>query len=224
VSAATDFNDLAQLASLDEVRHQVHQAAATFQSVEAIEAVEVTEPPSWPEPILPGTLRTPAIPCDVLPTWMGAMAQAVSESTQTPPALAVMSCLAVLATVLHRRFEVAPFGDDYTEPLALWTLSATPSGTRKSAVLNAMLGPLVHWEELLRDRMRSAIIRTSATRAVAKKRIERLLQDAAKAKDESEREGIRNEIAREETDMPDEARATAGLARGARRAHGGALG
>lgn len=204
MSAATDFNDLAQLASLDEVRHQVHQAAATFQPVEAIKA---TEPPSWPEPILPGTLRTPAIPCDVLPTWMGAMAQAVSESTQTPPALAVMSCLAVLATVLHRRFEVAPFGDDYTEPLALWTLSATPSGTRKSAVLNAMLGPLVHWEEQLRDRMRSTIVRIAATRAVAKKRIERLLQDAAKAKDESEREGIRNEIAREETDMPDEARA-----------------
>ncbi len=110
------------------------------------------------------------------------MAQAVSNATQTPPALAVMSCLAVVATVLQRRFEVAPYGDDYTEPLSLWTVTASPSGTRKSAVITAKLGPLVRWEKLLRDRMRPEIARVNATRAVARKRVERLLQDAAKAK------------------------------------------
>ena len=192
---ATDFNDLAAMASIEEVQRQVEQA------------VPAIEPPSWPDPILPGTLRTPQIPPEVLPSWLADMARAVSESTQTPPALAVMSALAVLATVLHRRFEVAPFGDSYTEPLALWTLSASPSGTRKSAVLNAMLGPLVHWEKLLRDRMRSDIAKANATRAVAKKRIERLLQDAAKAKEPSEREAIRAEVEREETEMPEEIRA-----------------
>ena len=179
---ATDFNDLAAMASIDEVERQIAQA------------VPAVEPPVWPDPILPGTLRTPPIPPDVLPSWLGDMARAVSESTQTPPALAVMSALAVLATVLQRRFEVAPFGDSYTEPLALWTLSAAASGTRKSAVLNAMLGPLLHWEKLLRDRMRGDIAKVNATRAVAKKRIERLLQDAAKAKEPSEREAIRAEV------------------------------
>jgi replicative DNA helicase len=193
--AATDFNDLAAAVSLDEVRRQVEQAVPTVT------------PPEWPDPILPGTTRTPPIPADVLPTWMGDMAQAVSNATQTPPALAVMSCLAVLATVLQRRFEVAPYGDDYTEPLSLWTVTASPSGTRKSAVITAMLGPLVRWEKLLRDRMRPEIARVNATRAVAKKRIERLLQDAAKAKDGTERETIRAEIEREETDMPEEIRA-----------------
>jgi replicative DNA helicase len=152
-------------------------------------------------------MRTPAISADALPGWLGDMAGAVADSTQTPPALAVMCCLGVLATVLQRRYEVAPFGDSYTEPLALWTLSASPSGTRKSAVLNAMLSPLVHWEKLLRDRMRSEIARVNAARAVAKKRIERLLQDAAKAKDASEREAVRAEIQREEEQMPDELRA-----------------
>jgi len=192
---ATDFNDLAAMASIDEVERQIAQA------------VPAVEPPVWPDPILPGTLRTPPIPPDVLPSWLGDMARAVSESTQTPPALAVMSALAVLATVLQRRFEVAPFGDSYTEPLALWTLSAAASGTRKSAVLNAMLGPLLHWEKLLRDRMRGDIAKVNATRAVAKKRIERLLQDAAKAKEPSEREAIRAEVEREETEMPEEIRA-----------------
>ena len=101
-------------------------------------------PPEWPDPILPGQVKTPDIPADVLPDWMAAMAAAVSASTQTPTALAVMTCLSVVATVLQRRFEVAPFGDDYTEPLSLWTLSASPSGTRKSAVLSVMLSPLVY--------------------------------------------------------------------------------
>jgi putative DNA primase/helicase len=194
VTGASDFNDLANVASLDEVRKQLKHAEPTVPA------------PEWPDPILPGTLRTPAISPDILPAWMGAMARAVSDSTQTPPALAVMSSLAVLATVLQRRFEVAPFGDSYTEPLALWTLSASPSGTRKSAVLNAMLGPLVHWEKLLRDRMRGEIAKANAARAVAKKRIERLLQDAAKAKDGAEREALRAEIQREEECMPDEMR------------------
>jgi replicative DNA helicase len=164
-------------------------------------------PPEWPDPILPGMLRTPQIPPALLPTWLGDMAHALAEATQTPPALAVMSGLAVLATVLQRRFEVAPYGDGYTEPLALWTLSASPSGTRKSAVLGAMLGPLVYWEKLLRDRMRGDIAKANAQRAVAKKRIERLQQDGAKAKDASERAAITAEIEREETDMPEEIRA-----------------
>ena len=195
MNAPTDFNDLAAMASIEEVQRQVDQA------------VPAVEPPSWPEPSLPGTLRTPQIPPDVLPSWLADMARAVSASTQTPPALAVMCGLAVLATVLHRRFEVSPFGDSYTEPLALWTLSASPSGTRKSAVINAMLGPLVRWEKLMRDRIRVDIAKVNATRAVAKKRIERLLQDAAKAKEPSEREAIRAEVEREETEMPEEIRA-----------------
>ena len=180
---------------------------ARYDAITGGAAPADSAPPEWPDPILPGMLRTPPIPPALLPTWLGDMAQAVSDSTQTPPALAVMSGLAVLATVLQRRFEVAPYGDGYTEPLSLWTLSASPSGTRKSAVLSAMLGPLVYWEKLLRDRMRGDIARVNAKRAVAKKRIERLQQDGAKAKDASERAAITAEIEREEIEMPDELRA-----------------
>lgn len=180
---------------------------ARFDGLTGATASPASAPPEWPDPILPGMLRTPPIPPSLLPTWLGDMAHALAEATQTPPALAVMSGLAVLATVLQRRFEVAPYGDGYTEPLALWTLSASPSGTRKSAVLGAMLGPLVYWEKLLRDRMRGDIAKVNAQRAVAKKRIERLQQDGAKAKDASERAAITAEIEREETDMPDEIRA-----------------
>lgn len=198
----TDFNDLAAAEDMQLVIAQV--SAATD------EPHPDDHPPArvldWPDPILPGTVRVPEIGADLLPTWLGDMARAVSENTQTPPALAVMSALAVLATVLHRRFEVSPKAG-YTEPLSLWVLCASPSGTRKSAVLSAMDGPLVRWEKLQRDRKRSEIAKVNATRAVAKKRIERLLQDAAKAKESDTREALRAEVEREETNMPDEVRA-----------------
>ena len=200
----TDFNDLAVLEGPDAVREQIERALSAAAA--PLQPEPVPEP-QWPDPILPGTRRVPEIHASVLPGWLGAMAGAVAEATQTPPALAVMAGLGVLATVLQRRFVVAPHGDSYTEPLSLWTLSASPSGTRKSAVLGALQAPLVHWEKLRRDQMRGEIARVNAARAVAKKRIERLQQDAAKAKECSERAQLTQEAEREELEMPDELRA-----------------
>jgi uncharacterized protein DUF3987 len=191
----TDFNDLAAVAGLEAVWETVAKA------------MPVIPPAEWPDPILPGTIRPPEIPPSILPGWLGDMAAAVADSTQTPPALAVMMGLAAVAAVLQRRFEVAPYGDDYTEPLSLWSLTALGSGNRKTAVINAMTAPHVRYEKLERDRLRPEIARVTSARAVAKKRIERLLGDAAKAKDEAEREGIRQEIQREEEAMPEELRA-----------------
>ena len=185
---------MAQVIGLDSVRKGVAGA------------VPAVTPPEWPEPMLPGATRTPEIPAELLPGWLGEMADAIAKNTQTPPALAFMCCLSVLATVLHGRFEVEPF-EGYCEPLPLWCLGASVSGTRKTAVQSAALAPIVRWEKLRRDGMRADIARANAARAVAKKRIERLLGDAAKAKNGEEREAIRAEIQREEEDMPEEARA-----------------
>lgn len=219
---ATDFNDLMQIAGPEAVRADVDKALAGAVQTSAPGA----EPPEWvtealpreasassarwdnpPDPILPGTAKVPDIPADILPTWLGAMAGAVADSTQTPPALAVMVGLSVLAAVLQRRFEVSPFDDDYTEPLALWTLTALPSGARKSAVFSAMTAPLLRWEKREYDRGRAERGRVASARKVAEKRIERLLADAAKAKDEHDRERIRAEIQQEKDMMPAELRA-----------------
>lgn len=160
----------------------------------------------WPEPSLPGSPATPDIPPDVLPTWLGDHAAAVSRATQTPSALATMLSLSVLSAVLQRRYEVEVL-DGYVEPAPVWIVVAVPSGGRKTAVFNHLTAPLVRWEKLAADRYRPEIARVNAARAVAKKRIERLLQDAAKAKDETEREALRAEIQREEEGMPEELRA-----------------
>jgi Protein of unknown function (DUF3987) len=194
MTAATDANDLARLKGLSAVKAMVR------------DAVPAVEPPQWPDPILPGSHRTPEIPADVLPTWAGAMAAAIADSTQTPPALAVVNVLVAVATAVQGRFSVSPTAG-YVEPTPLWGLGAAPSGARKTAVQSAALAPFVHWEKLERDRMRSEIARALSERAVAKKRIERLLADAAKAKGGEEREAITAEIQREEESMPEEKRA-----------------
>lgn len=215
----TDANDLARVAGTDAVRALVDAAQPVappaargwpeFEDVvpSAAQApADTPAPEEWPDPVLPGTQTTPEIPADLLPTWSGDMVRAVADSTQTPPALAFMSCLAVLATVLQRRYEVEPV-PGYFEPLPIWGAVASAAGTRKSAVLHAIQGPCVDWEKLHADRLRREIARVNSARAVAKKKIERLLQDAAKAKDASERESVRAEIEREELQMPDEIRA-----------------
>jgi len=194
-ASAVDFNDVAYFEGLAAVAESVDHAAPAI------------EPPAWPEPMIPGVLRTPEFPEDILQGVWGDMARAVSASTQTPPALAVMCILGVLATILQRRFEVAPYGDSYTEPLALWCCSASPSGTRKTGVLNALLVPFPKWEKLQYDRHRVLIARANAARSTAKKRIEALNQQAAKAKDATELKAIRAEIEAIELDMPEEVRA-----------------
>lgn len=203
MSKPTDFNDLAQLAGTDAVKATVDRVLAAALAPAAVQ----THAPEWPDPVLPGMVKAPEIPAAILPGWIGTMCGAVADSTQTPPALAVMVGLSVLAAVLQRRFEVSPFDDDYTEPLALWTLTALPSGARKSAVFSAMTAPLLRWEKLEYDRGRAERGRVASARKVAEKRIERLLADAAKAKDDHEREQIRAAIQHEKDTMPAELRA-----------------
>ena len=217
MSERSDFNDLAIEQGHEAVNAVVQDAieAASYQPPEP-SFPDLPELPDdqgdaaagddWPEPVLPGQAKTPDIPAALLPGWCGDMAFAVSQATQTPPAMSVMFMLSVLASLVQRRFEVEPT-EGYIEPLALWTNCAAPSASRKSAVMGALLAPLLRWEKLEGDRMRREIARVNARRSVALKRIEKLRQDAAKAGSDQEREDITKEIEREELDMPDELRA-----------------
>lgn len=165
-------------------------------------------PEQFGELSLPGAIQTPGLTAaDLLPGIIGEMATAVARSTQTPEAASVMCALSVLAAVLQRRFEVAPYSDEYRETLSLWTLVALPSGARKTAIIGALAAPLHRYEKLERDRLRAEIARVNSRRLVAKKRIESLTQQAAKASDAHEREQIRQQIEEEELATPDELRA-----------------
>lgn len=173
-------------------------------STQPASAASTPPAPSWPEPLLPGTSRVPEIEAQLLPSWAGAMAATIAESTQTPPGLAVLTVLSVLAAVLQRRYEVAPHGDDYREPVSLWTMVVLGSGNRKSAVYRAATQPLVDWEKRQRDRMRPELARVAARRDVIGKRIEMLKQQAGREDDAKKRQQLQDEIAALREEMPDE--------------------
>jgi len=200
MSGLTDFNDLHQAKGKAVVKKTIEKARPAV-------AGNVVTPDIWPDPILPGGRQTPTIEASILPGVFAEYADAVAASTQTPPVLATMFTVSVLASVLQGRFEVAPFGDDYREPLPIWTCTCYPVGGRKTAVFNACVAPLQRWEKLAGDRARPEIARRFAAREVATKRIERLKQDAAREDDASRREAIQNEIKREREEMPDEMKA-----------------
>lgn len=197
----TDFNDLHQVKGKEAVAAVIANAAPPGALAGNAEAVA-----DWPDPMIPGAIAMPDIPSSLLPSWVGDMAAAIADSTQTPPAMAVLLALSVLATILQRRFEVAPYGDgdDYTEPLAAWFLVGMPSGARKTAVINALTDPLMRWEKRERDALRTEIARISTKRDVAKRRIEKLIRDAASASDDEERNLINREIEKIKLDIPEE--------------------
>lgn len=151
MSGLSDLNDLRQVKGNTAVKQVIENAKS--MATDNISAIGG----NWPDPILPGQALVPDIPVDVLPFWVARMAGALAESTQTPKRYGGdVYALSVLATCLHRRFEVKPYGaeDDYSEPLSLWTLTGMGSGNRKSGVINALSAPLVAWEKLERDRLR----------------------------------------------------------------------
>lgn len=167
---------------------------------------DVHDGDNWPDLVIPGTGKPPEIPCSILPTWISDMAHSLSESTQTPSAMSVMLSLSILATVLQRRFVVAPKGesDDYIETLSLWTLVGMVSGSRKTAVINALTAPLMEWEERERLSMRTAVARNATALAVSHARIKKLTDKAAGTDIDADRKKYLTEIDEIKRDLPDE--------------------
>lgn len=217
-SKPTDFNDLALLESPDRVREVIEAAAApaspkaeaapppgTSEKPETAAADQVELKDNWPEPLLFGEIDTPEIPAGLLPGWLGEYCKAVAATTQTPPGLSVMFALATVATCLQRRFEVCPYGDEYTEPVNLWTICCLDPGNRKTAVRNAFTGPLMEWEHEETARLKPEIKRVKHQRDINQKMVEQLKARASKPDTTSAgREELMQEIARIEEETPEE--------------------
>jgi putative DNA primase/helicase len=175
------------------------------ESNELMTAAE--EQSCWPEPLLFDTeVQTPEIPASLLPGWLGEFCGAVSSATQTPPGMAVMMGLSAVAACVQGRFEVRPFGaaDSYCEPLCIWTLTSLPPGSRKTAVVEAIIAPLIAVEKFRNDAMKSEIEQNHITRATLERRIEFLTKKASLVDDERTRKANIVEIAKLQEEMPEE--------------------
>lgn len=183
-----------------------HEVRGTVKSI--FEAHDRNRPKDiWEEPILFGEIETPEIPANLLPGYLGEYCKAVSDNTQTPPGLAVMMGLSTIAACLQKRIEVSPYGDDYREPVSLWTVTALPPSERKSPVKAAMTEPLTAWEDERASILESEIREVQTKRDVFLKRIDSLKAQAAKADNLIDREKAFSEIREIQEGLPEEKKA-----------------
>ena len=139
---------------------------------------------SWPE-LIPLVRNVPeSIPVKCLPGWLGEMAIAVSESTETPFEMAALLALAAVSSCVASRADVSP-EKGYTEPLNLYVCPAMESGNRKTAVFNRVMAPIVDWERMEVERMEPERRRVLSKRRTMEGRIEHLRKQAAKGKDQA---------------------------------------
>jgi replicative DNA helicase len=121
----------------------------------------------WEPPIPFGVAgELPPFPVQVLPGWLGEYVAAVATATQTPPDLAGMLALAVLATVAAGAVEIEP-RPGWREPLCLFVAIGMDAGSRKSGVFTAMTRPVADFE---RDQAAAAlpsITETATLRRIA---------------------------------------------------------
>ena len=121
----------------------------------------------WESPIPFGAAgEVPGFPVEILPGWLGEYATAVATATQTPPDLAGMLALAVLATVTAGAVEVEP-RPGWREPLCLFVAVGMDAGTRKSSVFTAMTRPVAEFERDQAAAALPAITETATLRRIA---------------------------------------------------------
>ncbi len=207
-SKHSDFNDLSSLANLDKVQNCIERAKKVVaDQIETILSNPSHENTSTDQPLMFDEKKAPDLPPSLLPSWLGDMAAAVARSTQTPSAMAVLLGLSAVSSVVAKRFEVAPYGDGYYEPLNLWTVTALPPGSRKTSVVSSMTRPLIEWEKLEAERLAPEIKRVSAKRYALEKRKEKLTKDAANADNPEKLQNILNKIEQVDNEIPEELRA-----------------
>ena len=100
---------------------------------------------NWP-PLLPfGSDCVDRISSDLIPGPVGDMARAVAASTETPPEMAIMTGLGIVAACIAGKVRVR-LAEDYLEPPQLYVATVLPSGNRKTPVINLMAQPIVEAE------------------------------------------------------------------------------
>jgi hypothetical protein len=150
----------------------------------------------WAPPIPFGVAgAVPGFPVEVLPGWLGEYVAAVATATQTPPDLAGMLALAVLATVAAGAVEVQP-RPGWREPLCLFLAVGMDAGSRKSGVFTAMTRPVADFEREQAAAALPGITETAVLRRIAEQTAATAEAAAGKAPASQQEEARAEAIAR----------------------------
>jgi replicative DNA helicase len=150
----------------------------------------------WEPPVPLGVVgELPAFPVEDLPGWLGEYVAAVATATQTPPDLAGMLALAVLATVAAGAVEVEP-RPGWREPLCLFVAIGMDAGSRKSGVFTAMTRPMADFERQQAAAALPGITETATLRRIADQAAATAEATAGKAPASQQEEAKAEAIAR----------------------------
>lgn len=126
------------------------------------------------------SVTIPPFPVQAFPPSIAAMVAAVSTATQTDPAMAGTSALAVLAACAggHAEIEVRT---GWREPLCLYTATVAGPGERKSSVQAQLTAPLLAVEEELVNAGAAARSEAATRKSVAQEKAQKDVHLAAGA-------------------------------------------
>lgn len=125
-------------------------------------------------------VQVPQFPVAALPEPIAEMVCAVSEATQTDPAMAATSALSALSACSGGRAEIE-IRHGWREPLCLYTVTVAAPGERKSAVQLALTRPILDVEAHLADKGQAARLEAETRKQIAIKAAEQQRATAAKA-------------------------------------------
>lgn len=123
----------------------------------------------------------PSFPTDIFAPWLRAFVEAEAEYTQTPTDLAGMLALSVLATCAQR-WMVVEAGPGWVEPVNIYTVTALPPASRKSAVFRAFTAPLMAYEQKATMDAKQQIAEASARKDILEQQLDAAKREAARAK------------------------------------------
>ncbi|WP_214322064.1 YfjI family protein [Nonomuraea sediminis] len=146
---------------------------------------------SWeePEPLEGEEPAKEEFPIGALPKRVALYVEAVAANTQTPTSMAGMLALATLSAAAVGRVWVHG-GSGWVEPATVWTITALPPASRKSAVVKAIAGELYAIEREMQEAHRNAHVGKAERLEIAKKTRESLISKAAKADNKNERDDL----------------------------------
>ena len=130
----SDFNDLMQVAGIDEVRRQIAAAGP-----------RISEPAGWPEPLpLPNELcEVESFDFKLFPDTLRPWAEDICERIQCPPDFVAVGVMSALGAVIGRKIGIRPqTRTDWTVVANQWGLVVGRPGVLKSPALDAALAPL----------------------------------------------------------------------------------
>jgi replicative DNA helicase len=124
----------------------------------------------WDPPTPFHEFTLPPFPTAALPDWLRDYVEASAIETQTPPDLAALVTLSVVAATCAKVIEVS-VRPGWVEPVNLFTVVAMDPGNRKSAVFSAATAPLEAAERLENQMRAPEILAAQSHLEAAKERL-----------------------------------------------------